>query len=55
MRILYLHADKNAADVCLTVGVSRRMLFSYLAQVIGQQNAEASNEVSAYQRLICIC
>ena len=55
MRILDLHADKSAADVCRTVGVSRRRLFSYLAQVRGQQDAEAWNEVSAYQCLICIC
>jgi DNA invertase Pin-like site-specific DNA recombinase len=32
-RILYLHANKTAADVCRTVGIGRRTLFSYLAQV----------------------
>lgn len=32
-RILYLHSDKTAADVCRTVGIGRRTLFSYLAQV----------------------
>ena len=32
-RILYLHADRTAADVCRTVGIGRRTLFSYLAQV----------------------
>ena len=34
-RILYLHSDKTAADVCRTVGIGRRTLFSYLAQVRG--------------------
>jgi DNA invertase Pin-like site-specific DNA recombinase len=32
-RILYLHSDKTAADVCRSVGIGRRTLFSYLAQV----------------------
>lgn len=32
-RILYLHSDRTAADVCRTVGIGRRTLFSYLAQV----------------------
>jgi DNA invertase Pin-like site-specific DNA recombinase len=32
-RILYLHSDKTAADVCRTVGIGRRTLFSYLAQI----------------------
>ena len=32
-RILYLHSDKTAAEVCQTVGVGRRTLFSYLAQM----------------------
>jgi DNA invertase Pin-like site-specific DNA recombinase len=32
-RILYLHSDKTAADVCRTVGIGRRTLFSYLTQV----------------------
>ena len=32
-RILYLHSDRTAADVCRPVGIGRRTLFSYLAQV----------------------
>jgi DNA invertase Pin-like site-specific DNA recombinase len=32
-RILYLHSDKTATDVCRTVGVGRRTLFSYLAHI----------------------
>lgn len=32
-RILYLHSDKTAADVCHTVGIGRRTLFSYLARI----------------------
>jgi DNA invertase Pin-like site-specific DNA recombinase len=33
VRILYLHSHKTAADVCRTVGIGRRTLFSYLAQI----------------------
>ena len=43
-RILYLHSDKTAGDVCRTVGIGRRTLFSYLAEVRGQKDVEASNE-----------
>jgi DNA-binding transcriptional regulator LsrR (DeoR family) len=32
-RILYLHSDKTAAEVCRMVGIGRRTLFSYLAQM----------------------
>ena len=32
-RILYLHSDRTAAEVCHIVGVGRRTLFSYLAQM----------------------
>jgi hypothetical protein len=39
-RILYLHSDKTAGEVCRTVGIARRMLFSYLAQV---KHREAGN------------
>jgi DNA invertase Pin-like site-specific DNA recombinase len=45
-RILYLHSDKTAGDVCRTVGIGRRTLFSYLAQVRRQEEGEASNEAS---------
>jgi len=45
-RILYLHANKTAADVCRTVGIGRRTLFSYLAQVRGQTEGTVSKEVS---------
>lgn len=31
-RLLYLHSDKTAAEVCRVVGIGRRTLFSYLAQ-----------------------
>jgi DNA invertase Pin-like site-specific DNA recombinase len=37
-RILYLHSDKTAADVCRTVGIGRRTLFSYLAQIRQRAN-----------------
>jgi DNA invertase Pin-like site-specific DNA recombinase len=32
-RILYLNSDKTAAEVCRSVGIGRRTLFSYLAEV----------------------
>lgn len=32
-RILYLNSNRTAAEVCKTVGIGRRTLFSYLAQV----------------------
>jgi DNA invertase Pin-like site-specific DNA recombinase len=32
-RILYLNSNRTAAQVCKTVGIGRRTLFSYLAQV----------------------
>jgi DNA invertase Pin-like site-specific DNA recombinase len=38
-RILYLHSDRTAAEVCHTVGIGRRTLFSYLAQVKRQELA----------------
>lgn len=38
-RILYLNSRKSAADVCQTVGIGRRTLFSYLAQVRQQEQA----------------
>jgi DNA invertase Pin-like site-specific DNA recombinase len=45
-RILYLHTDKTAADVCRTVGIGRRTLFSYLAQVRRQKDGKASHGAS---------
>lgn len=33
VRILYLNSDRTAAQVCQTVGIGRRTLFSYLARV----------------------
>ena len=33
VRILYLNSDRTAAEVCYTMGIGRRTLFSYLAQV----------------------
>jgi DNA invertase Pin-like site-specific DNA recombinase len=35
-RILYIYSDKTAAEVCRTVGIGRRTLFSYLTQRKGQ-------------------
>ena len=43
-RILYLYADKTAAEVCRAVGIGRRTLFSYLAQMRGQKQDEAPKE-----------
>jgi DNA invertase Pin-like site-specific DNA recombinase len=42
-RILYLHSDKTAGDVCRTVGIGRRTLFSYFAQV-KRREAEKSSQ-----------
>ena len=39
-RLLYLHSDKTAAEVCQTVGVGRRTLFSYLAQMKSQESLD---------------
>jgi DNA invertase Pin-like site-specific DNA recombinase len=36
-RILYLHSDRTATEVSHTVGIGRRTLFSYLAQVKRQE------------------
>lgn len=36
-RILYLNSNRTAAEVCQTVGVGRRTLFSYLAQMKSQE------------------
>jgi DNA invertase Pin-like site-specific DNA recombinase len=41
-RILYLHSDKTAADVCRTVGIGRRTLFSYLAHIRKQADIVSS-------------
>ncbi len=41
-RILSLHSDKTAADVCRTVGIGRRTLFSYLAQIRKQADTVSS-------------
>jgi DNA invertase Pin-like site-specific DNA recombinase len=45
-RILYLHSDKTAGDVCRMVGIGRRTLFSYLARVRRQKEGKASHEAS---------
>jgi DNA invertase Pin-like site-specific DNA recombinase len=45
-RILYLHSDKTAEDVCRTLGIGRRTLFNYLAEVRRQNHGRASNEAS---------
>jgi DNA invertase Pin-like site-specific DNA recombinase len=41
-RILYQHSDKTAAEVCRTIGIGRRTLFSYLAQVKNRQLTNSS-------------
>lgn len=41
-RILYLHSDKTAAEVCRTVGIGRRTLFSYLAYIRQRANTVSS-------------
>jgi DNA invertase Pin-like site-specific DNA recombinase len=41
-RIMYLHSDKTAAEVCRTVGIGRRTLFTYLAQVKHQEPSGSS-------------
>jgi DNA invertase Pin-like site-specific DNA recombinase len=43
-RILYLHANKTAGDVCRTMGIGRRTLFSYLAQVRRQKEGQQGFE-----------
>ena len=43
-RILYLHSDKTAAEVCRTVGIGRRTLFSYLTQVKRRVLTTAAHE-----------
>jgi DNA invertase Pin-like site-specific DNA recombinase len=41
-RILYLHSHKTAADVCRTVGIGRRTLFSYLAHIRTREHPASS-------------
>lgn len=41
-RILYLNSGKTAAEVCQMVGIGRRTLFSYLAQVRQREQAKSS-------------
>jgi DNA invertase Pin-like site-specific DNA recombinase len=41
-RILYLHSDKTAGDVCRSVGIGRRTLFSYLAQLKRREAGKSS-------------
>ena len=45
-RILYLHSDKTAGEVCRMVGLGRRTLFSYLAQARRQKDGKAANAAS---------
>ena len=44
-RILYLYSHKTAADVCRTVGIGRRTLFSYLAQIRRRADTTSSPEL----------
>jgi DNA invertase Pin-like site-specific DNA recombinase len=44
-RILYLHSHKTAADVCRTMGIGRRTLFSYLAQIRRWADTTSSPEL----------
>jgi len=41
-RILYLYSDKTAGEVCRAVGIGRRTLFSYLAQLKRQEAGKSS-------------
>ena len=40
-RILYRNSDQTAAEVCGTLGIGRRTLFTYLAQVKHQASAQS--------------
>jgi DNA invertase Pin-like site-specific DNA recombinase len=46
-RILYLHSDKTAAEVCHTVGIGRRTLFSYLATYKASSTGSSHTMVSS--------
>src|SRR5262249_2871310 len=46
-RILYLHSDKTAAEVCRMVGIGRRTLFSYLTQVKRRALTTSAHEPSS--------
>ena len=46
-RILYLHSDKTAAEVCHMVGIGRRTLFSYLTQVKRRALTTSAHEPSS--------
>ena len=41
-RILQYHSHKTTADVCRTVGIGRRTLFRYLAQIRKQADTTSS-------------
>jgi DNA invertase Pin-like site-specific DNA recombinase len=41
-RLLYLYSDKTAGEVCRAVGIGRRTLFSYLAQLKRQEVGKSS-------------
>jgi DNA invertase Pin-like site-specific DNA recombinase len=41
-RILYLYSDKTAGEVCRAVGIGRRTLFSYLAQLKRRKAGKSS-------------
>jgi DNA invertase Pin-like site-specific DNA recombinase len=40
-RILYLNSNKTAAEVCRSVGIGRRTLFSYLAQMQCRESVQS--------------
>lgn len=42
-RILYLNSDKTAAEVCRSMGVGRRTLFSYMAEARTREPAVSSH------------
>jgi len=46
-RILYLHSDKTAAEVCRMAGIGRRTLFSYLTQVKRRALTTSAHEPSS--------
>lgn len=49
-RILYLNSDQTAAEVCGTLGIGRRTLFTYLAQMKHGGNVHARRPLRSSQR-----
>jgi len=49
-RILYLNSDQTAAAVCGTLGIGRRTLFTYLAQMKHGGNVHARGPLRSSKR-----